>query len=214
MLDRLTDCARRVLARARVDQESTDDLHGGSEQLLLSLLHETDGGAASILDVLHVDRDRLRDEIRTAARIRDESGVRDWSARRVIDVAAAESLNLNMNYIGTDLLLIALLSDRGSVAAESLASHGVTVTNARDLLLQFTTADADRLCEEARGSAGGEKTVSTVAIHESIERLRNGLARYKAELVCLADYERASVARAIIDDLNRLERRIVKLLNP
>jgi hypothetical protein len=59
-------------------------------------------------------------------------------ARRVVVLAQAEARLLEHNYIGTEHLLLGLLSEREGVAAEALESLGVSLETARHEVVEIT----------------------------------------------------------------------------
>ncbi|WP_248962637.1 Clp protease N-terminal domain-containing protein [Sphaerisporangium perillae] len=132
---RYTDRARHVVVASR--QEALDSGHGyiGTEHLLLGLLHEPEGLAARAMEVLGAPLDRVRQAAVAALGPVVAPAVSGQAAeevaftadsRKVFALSVREALRLGHNYIGTEHLLLALLSTEDVAAAQVLTSLGVT----------------------------------------------------------------------------------------
>ena len=128
MFTRFTDRARRVIVLA---QDEARDLGRGSvepEHLLLGLLAEGDGVAAVVLESLGVSLEEARgmaEEI--AGRGPDAPAGRipfTPLAKRVLERALREALQLGHTYIGTEHLLLSLLAVGDDITTQVLADRG------------------------------------------------------------------------------------------
>ncbi len=174
MFERFTDRARRVLVLAQDEARDLDHNFLGTEHILLGLLHEGEGVGAKALVELGLGLGAVRDRV-TATIGRGEPGSASGNppftprAKRVLELALREALEMGHNYIGTEHQLLALLREGEGVAAQVLVASGLTpeVTRAKviELLAGFAPAAgaARRAALLAASSASGPTTA--VAIH-------------------------------------------------
>ncbi len=119
-----------------------DNHHGelGTEHLLLSLLLSQDSIITKIMDKLKVNISSLKSEIEES--ISNKPKVySDYEqiyfnpyAKRAIDVAIEESARMGDRYVGTEHLLLGILSDGEGRAARLLMKYGVTSEKIYDIL--------------------------------------------------------------------------------
>jgi len=136
-----TPRARRVLAASMVEAARLGADEVGTEHLLLGLLTERDGLAATILARLEFDAERARatfdfaptDMRRAAAAHLPFSD----ALRRTLHLAREASTDGRTTRVGTDALLLGLLTDGEGLGWQLLAAGGVTLHAAR--------AERDRL---------------------------------------------------------------------
>src|ERR1700733_12124705 len=116
----------------------------GTEHVLLGLIHEGEGLAATALQslgiTLHAAREQAREE---------GSGVTHRSSRtprfsplaiQVLDRARQEASQLEQNFIGTEHLLLSLLREEDGVAARVLEHLGKDLSTVRDEVLDLVGA--------------------------------------------------------------------------
>jgi len=124
VFERFTEPARESVAYAQ--EEARDFRHAviGTEHLLLGLLREEQGVAARALEALELTLDDTRASV---ARIggRGTMPVTDAipfteGAKRTLETALRESLNLGQELIGTEHILIALTREPEGVAGQIL----------------------------------------------------------------------------------------------
>ncbi|MGH2544498.1 MAG: Clp protease N-terminal domain-containing protein, partial [Ardenticatenaceae bacterium] len=133
--DRFTKKARRVLALANEEAQALNHGYIGTEHLLLGLVREGDGVAARVLKDLGVDLPKVR----TAVEDIVGRGKRATLGRigltprtkRVIELAVDEARRLSHHYIGTEHLLLGLAREGNGIAADVLASLGVSLDSVR-----------------------------------------------------------------------------------
>lgn len=102
----------------------------GSEHILLGLLKEGNGVAATALGAEGVDFDKVLDLLKEKvgagnSPVRLTIGDFTPRAKRVLENATAERARLGTSYIGTEHLLLALLEDEDSYAVSFLSDLGV-----------------------------------------------------------------------------------------
>ncbi len=149
MLERLTERARQVMALANQQAHKLHHEYIGAEHILLGIIQEGHGIAASALKSLGVELEKLRAEAeQLAAPGRDTANLgklpQTLEARRVLEHAIEQARSQHQNYVGTEHLLIGLLLEPASAAARALGNLNITLAAARseiDHLLGPEAAD-------------------------------------------------------------------------
>ena len=106
----------------------------GSEHVLLGILEEGTGAGALLLKEAGLTRTKIRQELeRLAAQQMEET----WVVGRlpgtphfmnVIAKAIEQARNLGHNYVGTEHLLLGLLTERGCTAQKILSKSGMSLS--------------------------------------------------------------------------------------
>jgi ATP-dependent Clp protease ATP-binding subunit ClpC len=141
MFQRFTDRARRVVFLAQHEARTLDHDHIGTEHILLGLIDEGQGVATTALTSMGVSledmRQAARDTIGRGAQP-PESGHIAFTpqAKKVLELSLRESMQLGHQYIGTEHILLALISEGGG-AAQLLASAGVDLDRARQQVIEL-----------------------------------------------------------------------------
>ena len=135
MWQRFTERARKVVFYAQEEAGRLGENYVSTEHLLLGLVRENDNVAARILDRMRVSRERIQSEIlRQVTRGEGRLG-HDMQltprAKRVIDLAYDEARLLNNNYIGTEHILLGLISEGEGLAGRTLSKLGVDLERTR-----------------------------------------------------------------------------------
>lgn len=102
----------------------------GSEHILLGLLKEGSGVAATTLEEVGLDQDELEDliktEMGTGAKTRLTTDNFTPRTKRILQVSVMQAATLGHNYVGTEHLLIALLGESDSYAVRFLDELGIS----------------------------------------------------------------------------------------
>jgi len=134
--EKFSERARRVLTLAQEEAQHFNHNYIGTEHILLGLVREEDGVAAKVLTNLGVGLNRVRSAVEfiIGRGEKPSSGQVGLTprAKRVIELAIDEARRLEHNYIGTEHLLLGLLSEGEGVAAHVLDSFGITLERARN----------------------------------------------------------------------------------
>jgi ATP-dependent Clp protease ATP-binding subunit ClpA len=130
-----TERVRKVLAMAREESARLRHEYVGTEHILLGLLREREGIAAVVLENLGVDLDALGEQIDEIVKKGTAiSPGRDLPytsrAKKVLELAMTQALELHHSYVGTEHLLLGLIAEQKGIAAQVLADHGITLQNA------------------------------------------------------------------------------------
>ena len=131
MNNRFTESAQRALNGALAAACELGHNYIGSEHVLLGLLAEEEGVAAKVLNDHGVSLDRVREVVVNIAGKGVPTTVNpaDMTPRtkKIIEASSYEALRSGQNYIGTEHLLLSLLSETDSVAVRIIASMGVSI---------------------------------------------------------------------------------------
>lgn len=147
-MERFTDRARKVVQLAKQECQRFNHEYLGTEHLLLGLLKEGSGIAATTLLNLKVDLKVVRAEVEKLMQAGPEIPLAldklPWTprARKVIELAEDESKLLEHGYVGTEHLLLGLVREQEGVAAQVLANLGVTPEKVREGVVQLLDSKA------------------------------------------------------------------------
>ncbi len=133
--DKFTIRARKVLTLSQEEAQHFQHNYIGTEHLLLGLVHEGEGVAAKVLTNLGVQLSDVRKAIefiigRGERIITGEIGLTP-RAKKVIELAVDEARMLKHHYIGTEHILLGLVSEGNGIAAGVLESMGVKLEQVR-----------------------------------------------------------------------------------
>jgi uncharacterized protein (TIGR03435 family) len=136
VFERFSEQARRVLFFARHEASLLGSLALDTEHLLLGLMREEKGLAPRLFADAGIALADLREDVlrRVAGRPAVSPSVEipfSAAAMRVLQHAEEESRRLSHDYIGPEHLLLGLLRERGSVAADRLVSRGLSLERVR-----------------------------------------------------------------------------------
>ena len=135
MFEKFTDRARRVVVLAQEEARLLNHNAIGTEHLLLGIVHEGKGVAAQTLQALDIRLAAVRNAIEREVPRGASPGVGTLSfsprAKKSLENALRESLQLGHNYIGTVHMLLGLIRTGDSRAARVLADLGATFDRVR-----------------------------------------------------------------------------------
>ncbi len=161
MFDKFTDRARKIIALAQKEAERFRHDYIGTEHLLLGLVKEGSGVAVTALNNLSVDVEKVRREVEKLVVIADKpapSGPLPFTpqAKRVLELASEEARGLGHPYIGTEHILLGLLSEQDSVAAQVLINLDLKLEDVRSEILDLL--GASDVSKPPSGTALEDKT--------------------------------------------------------
>ncbi len=146
MFELYTEKARRVIYFARYEASNVGSPYIETEHLLLGLLREDKVLADHFLRS-SVESIRKQIDERTTIRARGSSPVDlplSNECKRVLDYASEEAHGFSRRHVGTEHLLLGLLREEKSLAAEILQERGLRVPNIREELQRMTQENARR----------------------------------------------------------------------
>ncbi len=141
--DRFTERAQDAAARAYEILQRYGHNQVDSEHILLALLEQQDGVIPQILERLTVDVEQMRRRLDDILRVTPKAAIYGQGAgqvfitprvKRIIDLANEEANRLRDEYISTEHIFMAILSERNTPVAKILADNGITHDRVREVI--------------------------------------------------------------------------------
>jgi ATP-dependent Clp protease ATP-binding subunit ClpC len=174
-----TERVRKVLAMAREEAARLHHEYVGTEHILLGLIREGEGVAATVLQNLSVELDEIQQKIEEtvkkgkAAQTTGPDLPYTSRAKKVLELAMSEARELSHSYVGTEHLLLGLLREEKGIAAQVLTDAGVNLEAARAETLRILGTEMPQQPGGATATGGqppqpaapkGEKKSKTPAL--------------------------------------------------
>ncbi|MCS6969574.1 MAG: ATP-dependent Clp protease ATP-binding subunit [Planctomycetes bacterium] len=145
MFDKFTDRARKIISLAQKEAERYRHDYIGTEHMLIGLAKEGTGVAVTALNNLGIDVDKVRREVEKLVSPSTKPpppGPLPFTpqAKRVLELANEEARALGHPYIGTEHILLGLLAEQDSVAAQVLVNLDVRLEDVRNEILELLGA--------------------------------------------------------------------------
>ena len=141
MFERFTDRARRVVVLAQEEARVLHHNYIGTEHILLGLIQEGEGVAAKALESLGISLDAVRTEVKDiiGSGGNPPSGYIPFTprAKKVLELALREALQLGHKYIGTEHILLGLIREGEGVAAQVLVKLGADLSRVRQQVISL-----------------------------------------------------------------------------
>jgi ATP-dependent Clp protease ATP-binding subunit ClpC len=185
MFERFTDRARRVMDLAQDEARRLNHNYIGTEHLLLGLVREGEGVAAKALTSLGIGLDAVRQQVEEAVG-QGQQAVPERipftpRAKKVLQLARREALQLGHAYIGTEHILLGLVREGEGVAAGVLVQLGGDLNPVRQRVIQLLhgTQGMERGTGRAgrrSGKAGGRERWLLSEVLSAIELINSQLS--------------------------------------
>src|SRR5687767_15362072 len=159
-----TERVRNALAMAREEAVRLHLEYVGTELILLGLIREGEGVAATVLQNLNVERDEIQQKIEEtvkkgkAAQATGPDLPYTSRAKKVLELAMSEARELGHSYVGTEHLLLGLLREEKGIAAQVLTDAGVNLEAARAETLRILGTDMPQTGGATAQQGGGGPT--------------------------------------------------------
>ncbi len=141
MFERFTNRARHVVVLAQEEARRLQHNYIGTEHVLLGLLGEPGGVACQALQGFGITLDGTREEVKAIIGLGKNpmSGHIPFTprAKKTLELALREALQLHHKYIGTEHILLGLLREGDGVAAQILRQHSADLTPIRMAVLDL-----------------------------------------------------------------------------
>jgi ATP-dependent Clp protease ATP-binding subunit ClpC len=188
MFERFTDRARRVVVAAQEEARGLNHSYIGTEHLLLGLVGE-DGVAARALSALGISAAAVREKVGSAVPKgeRAPTGHIPFTppAKRALELALRESLDLSAGYIGTEHILLGVLREREGAGARVLSDLGADLDSARQRVIEAVSAHAARRSGPRPSPAAADPlralALEVRELRQEVERLRGILSEHGIE---------------------------------
>ncbi len=173
--DRFTERAQDAAARAYEILQRYGHNQVDTEHLLLALLEQPEGLIPQLLDKLSVEQTAIKRRLDDVLRASPKAAIYGGGTgqvfitprvKRIIDLANEEANRLKDEYISTEHIFLAILSERNTAVARILAEAGVT---------------KDRVNEVVKDVRGGQRVTDPQA-----EQKYRMLEKYSRDLTALA----------------------------
>ncbi len=177
MFNHFTQRAQKVLQLAQEEAIRMKHEAIGTEHILLGLIREGTGIAAKALEAIEVTPEMIEEGIEKLVGVgtKDSGPVVHYTprAKKVIELSVDESRKLGHTYIGTEHILLALIREGEGVAARVLNNEGVSLSKARQQVLQLLGSHDTNA---GTGGANAAQTASTPTL-DSLARDLTQIAR-------------------------------------
>ncbi len=147
MYERFTARAKKVMQLAQEEARRFHHDAVGTEHMLLGIVREGSGVAASVLKTMGIDLGSLASEVETL--MKPDPSIATTDPRlftapltKAIDLAVEEASNLGHSYIGTEHLLLGLVKEGECASAQILVGLGAMLHDIRENVLEFIRADS------------------------------------------------------------------------
>jgi ATP-dependent Clp protease ATP-binding subunit ClpC len=133
--DRFTERAQDAAQRAAEIIQRYGHNQIDTEHILLALIEQPQGVITQILEKLNIDIEELSDKIDAQLRSSPKANIYGGGAgqifitprvKRVVDMANEEANRLNDEYISTEHIFLAILSERNTAISRLLTEEGIT----------------------------------------------------------------------------------------
>src|SRR5919204_5893027 len=148
MFERFTEQARRVLFFAHEEASQLGSMRIDTEHVLLGLIRDPKALTKRLFADAGIALDDIRHEVLRRVPARSKTSTSpdiQFSAatNRVLQHTAEEADRLLHDYVGTEHVLLGLLSEEGSVAADVLTSRGLRLDRVREHIVKLLS-DGER----------------------------------------------------------------------
>ena len=173
--DRFTERAQDAAARAYEIVQRYHHNQVDTEHLLLGLLEQKDGAIPKLMEMLHVNIDEIRDRIAEELDASPKVNVYGGGVgqifytpriRTVLDLAQKEANRFKDEFISTEHIMLAILSERNTPSSRILKEFNIT---------------RDRIAENIKELRGGKKVTSKQA-----ESRYKALDKFSRDLTAMA----------------------------
>jgi len=144
--DRFTERAQEAAQRAAEIIQRYGHNQIDTEHILLALIEQPQGVISQILEILNVDANALTERLDYILKTSPKANIFGGGAgqifitprvKRIIDLANEEANRLKDEYISTEHIFLAILSERSTPAARLLEGAGVTRERVYDAIQQI-----------------------------------------------------------------------------
>jgi ATP-dependent Clp protease ATP-binding subunit ClpC len=175
--ERFTERAQDVAARAYEILQRYGHNQVDTEHIFLALLEQPEGVIPQIIEKLNADVDGMRNRLDEILRASPKAAIYGGGAgqvfitprvKRIIDLANEEANRLRDEYISTEHLFLAILSERNTAVAKILADAGI---------------NRDRVYEAIKDVRGGQRVTDPQAEtrYRTLEKYSRDLTRMALE---------------------------------
>ena len=232
MNSRFSDRVKRVMRLVREEAARLGNNHISSEHLLLGIIREGKGSAVNVMLNLGLNLDKIKQSIDDYVAYSGGSmtmGDVPFTprAKQILEIAATEAKEMKSQYVRTCHLLVALVKDKETIAAQILVGFGVDYKTVKEEVIavlqgkptgkrekkKSKTPYLDHFGRDLTEQAREGKLDPVVGREREIERVSQVLSRRKKNNPVLIG-EPGVGKTAIVEGLAQriVERRVPQLL--
>jgi len=141
VFERFNDQARQVIALAAEEARMLNHNSVRTEDLLLAIVHEGEGAAAQSLATFGVQLPQLRRRVEEIVGIGREMPTAHIpyapDAKKVLELSLREAQELGHNYVGSEHLLLGLISEGEGLAIQILQQMGIDLNGLREQVIEL-----------------------------------------------------------------------------
>lgn len=137
MMQRFTDDAQRVLSFAQEAALELGHDYVGTEHVLIGLIKVKNGVAAKALNELGLSAETIIEDVEEhigRGNKKASSVYMTPRVKHVLELAVEVANHMNHNYVGTEHILLGVLSDGGGVAVGLLRNHNIRTNDIVDVI--------------------------------------------------------------------------------
>ena len=137
MMQRFTDDAQRVLSFAQEAALELGHDYVGTEHVLIGLIKVKNGVAAKALNELGLSAETIIEDVEAhigRGNKKASSVYMTPRVKHVLELAVEVANHMNHNYVGTEHILLGLLSDGGGIAVGILRNHNIRANDIVDTI--------------------------------------------------------------------------------
>ena len=137
MMQRFTDDAQRVLSFAQEAALELGHDYVGTEHVLIGLIKVKNGVAAKALNELGLSAETIIEDVEEhigRGNKKASSVYMTPRVKHVLELAVEVANHMNHNYVGTEHILLGMLSDGGGVAVGLLRNHNIRANDVVDTI--------------------------------------------------------------------------------
>ena len=201
MANKFTPKAQNALNSALGFASELGHSYIGSEHLLLGLLSTADCAASKILSARGIKSESVKNTIIEVTGIGSPEQISPSnmtpSIKKIIEVSAYESTKSNHSYIGTEHLLLAMLSDGDCVAVRMLESLGASVSELKSDVESYLESSPGRMPSSKKSQESNEKGREKNAVKNYGRNLAEAAKKGKIDPIIGRDRETERVIQIL-----------------
>jgi ATP-dependent Clp protease ATP-binding subunit ClpA len=207
VFEQFTDRARRVIVLAQEEARLLNHNYVGTEHLLLGLVHEGEGVAATALESLGISLEAVRSQVEEIIGRGQQapSGHIPFTprAKTVLELSLREALQLGHTYIGTEHILLGLIREGEGVAAQVLVKLGADLPRVRQQVLQV-------LSGHTGVQAGARTRLVRMTVPDDLREAEEQLEQVRQQKQAAIDAEEFDRAAGLRDQERKLLARVAE----
>jgi ATP-dependent Clp protease ATP-binding subunit ClpA len=154
---RFAERARQVIVLAQDEARALKHNYIGTEHILLGLLREEEGLAARVLESLDISVEEVRAQVASidgqGAEVTGGQIPFTPRAKKVLELALREALELGHDYIDTEHILLGLVGENEGVAARILLDFDADAEKIRNEVIRMLSPSEGKPTDSVRATA-------------------------------------------------------------